>query len=321
MMLDLSVIIPCRNEKDNIGRVVESLRRELDESGFRYEVIVVDNGSTDGSDAVAKNLGVDFLRSSSPTIAGVRNFGAETANGAFFVFLDADVMVLPSWGTVLRDIHRQTNGFQDLITGSNCTVPENIGPLLASWYKAISSDTRNTHLGSGHMVVSADTFRKIRGFDAGLTTGEDYDFCSRAKKSGVSTVNNPGLEACHLGYPANMKSFLQREIWHGQGDCRSLKTLFESRIALFGILFLVLHVIMLSCLFFDFRISIVMLFLLCAEAAAVNYFKFGFKQAGDFLNRCIVSHIYLLGRGLSLPAALFHKLRRAIRANRKTCAV
>lgn len=307
MEIDISVVIPCLNEKETIAEVIIAAARELDKSNFRYEIIVVDNGSTDGSDAIAKNLNTTVLSSSSKTVAGVRNMGADLAKGKLLVFLDADVVVQSNWGQTLQEIYQDMIRPDNTITGSHCSVPGNIKPLLSSWYKGISTDTRDTHLGAGHMVVSIGTFKNLGGFNADLVTGEDYDFCYRAKKMGVAVVSNLRLVACHLGYPTNLWGFARREIWHGEGDCGSLKSILSSSVALCGVIFLLINIFIILSLFINFKIFLVLLSILTVMTIFINYYKFGFGGFRDFFYRNIISYVYLLSRGLSLPFSILRK--------------
>lgn len=307
MEIDISVVIPCLNERQNIETVLSSLDNELQQGGFTYEIIVVDNGSTDGSVEIAKTYNATVLFSSSTTVAGVRNLGAEKANGKTLVFVDADVVVQPSWGKTLRHIFQNTNNLRNMITGSNCSVPDNIKPLLYSWYKGISSDVRNTHLGTGHMIVSKDCFNKIGGFNTDLVSGEDYDFCLRGKKKGVPVISDPRLVACHLGYPAKIYGFIKREIWHGASDYRSWKSIINSKVAICGIIFLIINILMLIALFVNIMTFFILMILLIAIIIYVNFYKFGFGGLSEFSKRSIVSYIYLLCRGLSFPINIIRR--------------
>ena len=55
--LELTVLMPCLNERDSIFDCVVEARQALDEAGIEGEVLVVDNGSSDGSPDLARRAG------------------------------------------------------------------------------------------------------------------------------------------------------------------------------------------------------------------------------------------------------------------------
>src|SRR5688572_28151322 len=55
--VELSVVMPCLNEADTLATCIEKARRALDEAGIDGEIVVADNGSTDGSVEIARRLG------------------------------------------------------------------------------------------------------------------------------------------------------------------------------------------------------------------------------------------------------------------------
>jgi glycosyltransferase involved in cell wall biosynthesis len=308
MELDISVIIPCLNEKDSIGNVIASVVRELQENNFTYEIIVVDNGSHDGSDAIAKNLNSLVLFTRGGTIGRLRNIGANIAKGRLLVFLDADVVVKSPWGKILSTIYQDMITKNNSITGSHPLAPDNIKPLLASWYKGISNDFRNTHLGSGHMIVSTNTYRKIGGFDESLVSGEDYDFCFRAKKIGISVINKPDMVVCHLGYPKTIIEFIKREIWHGEGDFKSFKSILHSRVALCGIVFILGHILLPISFYLYINLFMVLLSIIIVMTLITNIYKFRFDDTRSFIYRSIISYVYLFSRGLSFLFFIYKRL-------------
>jgi glycosyltransferase involved in cell wall biosynthesis len=88
----VSVIIPVMNERRTIGRVIREARR-IHES---LEVIVVVNGSTDGSAAIARRSGARVIEYAEPLGHDVgRSIGASSANGRVLLFIDGD-MVIPA---------------------------------------------------------------------------------------------------------------------------------------------------------------------------------------------------------------------------------
>ncbi|HTP42260.1 MAG TPA: glycosyltransferase, partial [Nitrospiria bacterium] len=90
--MDLSVIIPAYNEANYIGRLLDSLAvaRRQHAPGREAEIIVVDNGSTDATAAIAQEKGATVVQESERKIAAVRNAGARAARGATLIFIDAD---------------------------------------------------------------------------------------------------------------------------------------------------------------------------------------------------------------------------------------
>ena len=87
----ISVVIPCHNHAHFLAEAIESARA----SEFPVEVVVVDDGSTDGSAEVAERYPVDLIRQDNRGLAAARNRGLTDCRGAFVVFLDADDRLLP----------------------------------------------------------------------------------------------------------------------------------------------------------------------------------------------------------------------------------
>ena len=307
MTPEISVIIPCLNEVNTIGNVISAASNELTQAGFAYEVIVVDNGSTDGSDHVAKSHGANVIHSEARTIAGVRNAGVETASGQVLVFLDADIVVQPNWGQGLRTEYARMMEDDNFITGSPAHVPDNIQPLLYSWYKALSDNVRDTHRGTGHMIVSRNTFDKVGGFDQHFITNEDFNFCTQAKKQGIIIDSNLEMKVFHYGYPNSLIGFARREIWHGLGDCKNWKSRLRSPVFWCGTLFLLLNSIMILFLFIYLPLFFILFAISMLIAAGMNFYKFGYENIRGFFFRTIVSYLYLISRGLSFFVYIFKK--------------
>ncbi len=309
MKPEISVIIPCLNEENTIGNVVSAASDELRKAGFDYEVIVVDNGSTDGSGHIAKQHGAKVLHREARTIAGVRNAGVEASRGEMLVFLDADIVVQPGWGQAIRPEYKRMMENDNFITGSPAHVPDNIPPVLYSWYKALSDNVRDTHRATYNMIVSRNTFKKIGGFDENFITNEDFSFCSQAKKHGVIIDSNPEMKVFHHGYPNNLIDFAKREMWHGLGDCKNWKSRLLSRVFWCGTFFLILNIVMIFSLFIYAPLFFILLATALLMAAGMNFIKFGYGNIRDYMYRTLVSYVYLISRGLSLPLHLFRKDR------------
>jgi glycosyltransferase involved in cell wall biosynthesis len=93
----VSVVIPCYNQARFLGEAIESV---LSQSYRAFEVVVVDDGSTDNtSEVVARYAGADagvrLIRQENRGLAGARNRGLAEAEGEYVVFLDSDDRLLP----------------------------------------------------------------------------------------------------------------------------------------------------------------------------------------------------------------------------------
>src|SRR5919108_1457699 len=87
----VSIVIPCLNEAQSIAECVRRARRALDENGFRGEVVVADNGSTDGSAEEAARAGARVVRERRPGYGSAYRAGFAAARGDYIVMADADL--------------------------------------------------------------------------------------------------------------------------------------------------------------------------------------------------------------------------------------
>ena len=90
----VSVVIPTRNRSRLLAEAIRSVQA-IDGPDLNLEIIVVDNGSTDDTEQVARALGTNYLRATKPGAAATRNVGIRAATGEFIAFLDDDDVWLP----------------------------------------------------------------------------------------------------------------------------------------------------------------------------------------------------------------------------------
>jgi glycosyltransferase involved in cell wall biosynthesis len=217
-----SIIIPAFNEEKMIGRCLDSIAR-LDYPKDAFEVIVVDNGSTDQTVEIARSFGgrlaISVLVRPRVYISALRNAGASAAKGRIFAFLDADMLVPPDWLRQAETIFAQANAG---VTGGHCSAPADSSWVARSWFGRRHRTTRwqPSYVPSGNLLVSRRNFFKIGGFDDQLQTSEDCDFSSRAKGLGMTLEGFESISVVHLGCPETVRDFFRREIWHGTSATR-----------------------------------------------------------------------------------------------------
>ena len=89
----ISFIVPAYNEEQLLGQTLASIHNAAREVGEPYEIIVVDDGSTDKTPLIAQHHGAQVVFVSHRKISATRNSGAKVASGDFFFFVDADTVV------------------------------------------------------------------------------------------------------------------------------------------------------------------------------------------------------------------------------------
>jgi glycosyltransferase involved in cell wall biosynthesis len=89
----ISFIIPAYNEERLLGATLDALHVAAQAVGEAYELIVVDDASTDATPLIAERLGARVVRVAHRQIAATRNSGARAALGEWLIFVDADTVV------------------------------------------------------------------------------------------------------------------------------------------------------------------------------------------------------------------------------------
>src|SRR5687768_16905998 len=87
---ELSIVIPCLDEADTIGTCIEKAQRVLRDRGIPSEIIVVDNGSSDGSQKIASGMGARLVTVSAKGYGHALMGGIAAARGRFIIMGDAD---------------------------------------------------------------------------------------------------------------------------------------------------------------------------------------------------------------------------------------
>jgi glycosyltransferase involved in cell wall biosynthesis len=211
----ISVVIPLYNDEKNIPLCLEALRSELHAED---EVIVVDNGSTDGSvEAVLRFQGmrVKVVNLETGTVAAVRNYGAGRASGDVFAFIDSDCLVLQGWRAA---VSQRLNDDENIgASGSKCLVPKKSPWFVRVWFSQRRPDGDVVYINSGNFIVKKEAFKAVGGFNEALVTGEDAEVCLRLRQSGYRVVEDATIAVVHLGNPASLSAFYRQQKWHALG--------------------------------------------------------------------------------------------------------
>lgn len=190
-----SVVIPARNAERTLAAVLSSLGAQDPPPA---EVIVVDDGSTDRTAAIAESLGARVVRGSGTGYAGgARNRGWAEASREVVVFLDSDAIPEPGWGAGLV---RALQEFPDAIVGCART----FSPSTPwGWVAYLQFETPYLPLGGGPQARRfVSSFCMAVPREAPLRWdesygGEDGVFCAEAIAAGIPLVFDPRFRARH----------------------------------------------------------------------------------------------------------------------------
>lgn len=195
----LSVIIPTYNYGPYIADAIDSV---LWQTLAPTEIVVIDDGSTDETEAVVRGYGerVKYIRQENAGVCAARNRGVAESTGDLIAFLDADDIWEPTKlerqiakfasdpeiGLVhcgMREFDSRTGETIALyLDGGEGWVAEDI----ALWEKPVIVGP------GGSIIVRRDVFDEVGGFDERLKNGEDWEFCLRvALKYKVGFVAEP----------------------------------------------------------------------------------------------------------------------------------
>lgn len=205
----VSVIIPARNEVPAIWDTVRAVRAQA-APGLELEIIVVDDGSEDGTPALAQAAGARVIRlegGSGGNPAAARNRGAEAATGDPIVFLDADCVPASGWLAAILAAHDRGEG----VVGGSLDLPPGLSAsarcdYYCGWYLAHSRRPAGPvpHLPPPNLSVRRELFFQTSGFTESQPfsyTNEERAWQGELQRAGHRLYFEPRARAFHHNRP------------------------------------------------------------------------------------------------------------------------
>lgn len=199
----LTVVVPARNEERLIGDCLSALREQV---AWIDEIVVVDNGSTDGTKGVVEEFrsGCDIIRlieEPRPGVVYARTAGFDAARSEIIARVDADTRVEPGWASSISELFSAPGNQFAVVCGEFYLSDAPIAGI----HRRIAARTsakrpalrRSVILNGGNMAMEKASWEKVRGVTSQRSDiHEDIDLGLCLIESGFAIGLAPTLRAC-----------------------------------------------------------------------------------------------------------------------------
>jgi glycosyltransferase involved in cell wall biosynthesis len=177
----ISFIIPAFNEERLLGRTLKAIQKAAKEVDVDYELIVVDDNSSDNTAKIARDLGAAVVKVNHRKISATRNSGANAANGSVLIFIDADTVIS---NEILQSTMTAINN--KAIGGTAAFRFDGYVPLygrLIQWLLYCFYHLGKI-VGGSYLFCTREAFVTVGGFDETVYGGEEMILSRSLKKLG-----------------------------------------------------------------------------------------------------------------------------------------
>ncbi len=218
MAMNVSIIIPTYNRKSILEKCLNALEKQiLNNNISNYEIVVVDDGSTDGTPSWIKN-NIEFLphvvlyeqEHGGPALG--RNLGVMKSKYEIIIFIDSDLIVLEDFIvchinkllSFWKKYNKKCFTYGSVINTSDFNNPEN------EIYKL--TDVSFAYFATGNVAISKELLLNVGLFDTSFSLygWEDLELGERLKKNGTKLIKCPEAVGFH---------------WHPPFDCEQIESL------------------------------------------------------------------------------------------------
>lgn len=225
---DVTVVIPTYDRRERLHRVLAALARQAD---VGFEVVVVSDGSTDGTDEYLRSadapLAVVAERQANAGPAAARNLGVQLASRELLIFIDDDVMPTPQLVGAHVAAHERL-GDRAVVIGPMLNPPDHVMSPWVRWeqtmlqkqYTALeqgvySATARQFY--TGNASVRREHVLRAGGFDTSLRRAEDVELAFRLQDHGLAFAYEPRAVGLHYA-ERSFAAWLEIAAAYGRND-------------------------------------------------------------------------------------------------------
>lgn len=218
----VSIIIPAYNYAHYLMLALESALAQRAE-GISIEVLVIDDGSTDGTPALAARYGdrIRYIRKENQGLSEARNTGIRAARGTHFLFLDADDALAEGCvATQLAALAAHPEAEMAVCVNQQVTTDTPTGPLRAIGPWPLCARDHWVHLCQFNIApphayfTTRAVIERVGFFDPTLKACEDHDYWLRCAVAGARMVSNPEGLVFYRKHAASMSSQSANQLKH-----------------------------------------------------------------------------------------------------------
>jgi O-antigen biosynthesis protein len=215
----VSVVICAYNAESTMEACLQSLLQLRYPS---FEVIVIDDGSTDATLAIAERFPFRVVHQENKGLSMARNVGIEASIGKYVVFTDSDCVVDPDWLTYLIGAMEQHGwvaaGGPNLPPPEDSRVPACVAVAPGGPTHVLINDDIAEHIPGCNMAFRRDVLTDVQCFDPVFTSaGDDVDLCWRLQNRGLQIGFSSAAMVWHFRRNT-MQAYLRQQRGYGKAE-------------------------------------------------------------------------------------------------------
>jgi glycosyltransferase involved in cell wall biosynthesis len=202
----VSIVVPTKNSSNTLAMTLESISTQTYRN---YEIIIVDNHSTDATFNIAKRY-TDKIYIIGPERTAQVNFGIKSAQGKYVYRIDSDWILEP---TVLEQAVKkcENEGFDAILIHNS----DDSGISFWGQVRKFERDMyQQDDLNVAVRFIRKDVFDKVGYFDENMVAGEDYDLHNRILAAGYK-VGRISAKETHIGAPRSLMELIKKHYYYG----------------------------------------------------------------------------------------------------------